>query len=172
MRNRFVWISSCLALLFALSVPARAADMPAQAAAQNPAEMKFVTIPGLPTCAHGSVQNGDPTKGAFILYAKVAAKCSIPWHWHTANEHLMIVTGSAHVAMKGGKALTLHAGGFAMLPSRHVHEFRSETPSSFYLYSDGAFDIHYVDAQEKELSPADALKALKETPATEMKPVS
>lgn len=172
MRNRFVLIGSGLGLLLATFALAQPTDKPAQATLQNAAEMKFITIPGLPTCAHGSVQKGDPTKGAFILYAKVAAKCSIPWHWHTANEHLMIVTGSAHVGMKEGKPLTLQPGGFAMLPSRHVHEFRAERACSFYLYSDGAFDIHYVDGQGKELPPADALKAVKETAATEMKPVS
>lgn len=172
MRNRFVVISSSVVLLFTAFAFAQPADQPVRAGGQNAAEMKFVTVPGLPTCAHGSVQKGDPTKEAFILYAKVAAKCSVPWHWHTANEHLMIVNGSAHVGMKEGKPLTLQPGGFVMLPSRHVHEFRCERACSFYVYSDGAFDIHYVDGQGKELPPAEALKPLKETPATEMKPVS
>jgi len=38
-----------------------------------------------------------------------------------------------------------------------------------YIYSDVAFDIHYVDAQGNESSPADALKAVKEKAATEMR---
>lgn len=33
----------------------------------------------------------------------------------------------------------------------------------FYVYSDVAFDTHYVDAQDKEISAADALKQVKET---------
>jgi len=115
------------------------------------------------------VQSGDPAKGPSIILAKVAAGCSIPWHWHTPNEHLMIVSGAARLEMKDGKPLTLQAGGFAMMPSRHVHQFRCDRPCVLYIYSDVALDIHYVDGKGKEISPAEALKAVKETAATEMK---
>jgi quercetin dioxygenase-like cupin family protein len=138
-------------------------------AGQNVAEMKFVTVPGLPTCASNSVQSGDPTKGPSIILAKVATGCVIPWHWHTPNEHLMIVSGVTRLEMKDGKPLTLRTGGFAKLPSRHVHQFRCERNCLFYIYTDAAFDIQYVDAEGKEISPTEALKAAKETVATEMK---
>jgi len=136
----------------------------AQPMGQNVAEMKFGPVPGVPTCAEGAVQSGDPMKGTFIILVKVPAKCSIPWHWHTANESLMIVSGTAHVDVKDGKSLTLESGGFAMMPAHHVHQFRCSS-CKFYLSSDGAFDIHYVDAKGSELSPDDALKALKEKAA-------
>jgi hypothetical protein len=56
------------------------------------------------------------------------------------------------------------------MPSHHIHQFRcSSGPCDLYISSDAAFDIHYVDAQGKEISPDEALKAVKETPATEMK---
>jgi len=132
-------------------------------------EMKFVTVPGLPTCSPGSVQSGDPTKGPSIILAKVAAGCSIPWHWHTANENLMLVSGIAHLEMKEGKPLTLRPGGFALMPSRHVHQFRCDGPCLLYIYSDAPLDIHYVDRQGTEISPAKALKAVKEKTVTEMK---
>lgn len=164
-------IVSVLALMVAWSPSAGAAD-PASGSGRNTAEMKFVTFPGLPTCTHGSVQNGDPGKGPSILYAKTTGKCVIPWHWHTPNEHLMIVTGSPYVEMKDGKPLTLHAGAFVMMPSHHVHQLRCNASCSFYVYSDGAFDLHYVDGKGTEIAPADALKAAHETVATEMKPVS
>jgi quercetin dioxygenase-like cupin family protein len=142
--------------------PAPAAAMPA---AQNVAEMKFVAFPGMPTCASGSVQNGDPTKGPSILLAKMAAGCVFPWHWHTPNEHLMMVSGTGRMEMKDGKPVTLRPGGFAMMPSRHVHQFGCSAACSLYVYSDGAFDMHYVDAQGQEISPEAALMAVKETPA-------
>lgn len=160
---------STLALLLILTASAQGQHAAGQQAGRNTSEMKLVTIPGLPTCATGSVQNGDPTKGPSIIFAKVAAGCSIPWHWHTPNEHLMIVSGVARVEMKDGKPLMLRAGGFALMPSRHVHQFRCAGPCSLYIYSDAAFDIQYVDGQGKEISPAEALKAVKETAATEMK---
>jgi hypothetical protein len=55
------------------------------------------------------------------------------------------------------------------MPSRHVHQFRCDQACTLYIYSDVAFDIHYVGGQGKEISPAEALKAVKETAATEMK---
>lgn len=141
----------------------------AHAAGQNMAEMKFGMVPGIPTCSTGSVQNGDPGKGASILLAKATTGCSIPWHWHTPNEHLMMVSGVARLEMKDGKPLTLRAGGFAMMPGRHVHQFRCTSSCVFYIYSDAAFDMHYVDGQGKEMAPGDALKAVKESLPKETK---
>lgn len=134
-----------------------------QRTVRNMSDMKFVPVPGLPTCAAGSVQSGDPTNGPSIILGKLTGGCIIPWHWHTPNEHLMLVSGVARVEAKDGRPFTLRAGGFALMPSRHVHQFRCTTPCALYVYSDSAFDIHYVDAQGKELSPDDALKAVKET---------
>jgi quercetin dioxygenase-like cupin family protein len=171
MSNRLQVWSTMLAASSILLVPAVARGQQAggQPTARNMSEMKFSTVPGLPTCAPGSVQSGDPSKGPSVIIAKQAAGCSIPWHWHTPNEHLMIVTGTARVEAKDGKPFTLRAGGFAMMPSRHVHQFRCTSACVLYVYSDAAFDIHYVDAQGKEISPDDALKAVKETAAKGMK---
>jgi quercetin dioxygenase-like cupin family protein len=168
-RGRSVSLGLAVSLAFALPGVARGQAEAGQPFGRSTAEMKFVTIPPLPICAHGSVLSGDPTKGPSILYAKVAAGCTIPWHWHTANENLMMVSGAAEVSMKDAKSITLKPGGFAMMPSHHVHQFRCAAACGFYLYTEAAFDIHYVDAGGKEIAPADALKPLKETPATEMK---
>jgi hypothetical protein len=56
-----------------------------------------------------------------------------------------------------------------MLPSRHVHQFRCQQTCSIYIYSDVAFDIHYVTPEGTEISPDEALKAVKEKAATGMK---
>ena len=133
------------------------------AAGQNLREMKFALVPGIPACSTASVQNGNPAKGPSILLAKAETGCTVPWHWHTPNEHLMIVAGVARLEMKDAKPLTLRAGGYALMPSKHVHEFRCTSACVFYVYSDGAFDTHYVDGQGKEISLDDALKAVKQT---------
>ena len=147
-----------LSLILSISTTVGAQEMTSKSG-QNVTEMTFGNVPGLPTCTVGSVQNGDPTKGPSIVFAKMGAGCVIPWHWHTASEHLMMVSGVARIEMKDGKPLTLEAGGYARMPSRHVHEFRCEQACALYVYSDAAFDIHYVDAQGKEISAEDALKS-------------
>jgi quercetin dioxygenase-like cupin family protein len=128
---------------------------------QNIKEMKFVPFPGLPACTVGSVQNGDPSKGPSIILAKIEAGCTIPWHWHTPNENLMLVQGVAHIEMKDGKPFTMEAGGFASMPSQHVHQFHCERACTLYIHSDTAFDIHYVNSSGKEISPEEALKPMK-----------
>jgi hypothetical protein len=35
-----------------------------------------------------------------------------------------------------------------------------------YVFSDTAFDMHYVDGEGKDISPAEALKKVHETAAT------
>ena len=157
---------SCLFVLLALlSIPTAIQAQEMASKSQNVTEMTFTNIPGLPTCTVGSVQNGDPTKGSSIVFAKAEAGCVIPWHWHTPNEHLMMVSGVARIEMKDGKPFTLKPGGFALMPSRHVHQFRCEQACSLYIYSDAAFDIHFVDAQGNQISVEDALKStLKKNP--------
>jgi quercetin dioxygenase-like cupin family protein len=132
-------------------------------AGKNVAEMQFVPIPGMPTCASGSVTSGDPGKGPSFIMARMAAGCVFPWHWHTPNEHLMIVTGTATAEMKDAKPVKLEAGAFALMPSNHVHRFSCSTACSLYVYSDAAFDMHYVDAAGKEIAPDIALRAVGET---------
>ena len=121
------------------------------------AENKFAPLAGMPTCVTMAVESGDPSKGASMIIFKGSAGCLIPWHWHTPTEQVMIVSGSAKVEMKGGNASTLGAGGYAMMPSKHVHQFTCTSACMAFVSSDAAFDIHYVDASGKELPPETAL---------------
>src|SRR5436190_59679 len=76
-------------------------------------ENKFESLPGLPSCTTAAVQSGDPSKGPSIILAKGKAGCIIPWHWHTPNEHVMVVSGSAKIEMKdGSKSAVLLSGGY------------------------------------------------------------
>ena len=142
---------------------ARSQGITAHAAGLNLGEMKFASVPGIPACSTASVQNGNPAKGPSILLAKAETGCTVPWHWHTPNEHLMLVSGVATLEMKDAKPLTLRAGGYALMPSKHVHQFRCTSACLFYVHSDGAFDTHYVDDMGKEVALEDALKAVKQT---------
>jgi quercetin dioxygenase-like cupin family protein len=126
---------------------------------RNVPEMTFAPVPGLPACATGAVQTGNPEAGPSIVLSKIAAGCVIPWHWHTPNEHLMLVSGAATIETRHGKPVTLAAGGFALMPSKHVHQFRCQETCLLYVYSDAAFDMHYVNAQNTEITPDAAFAA-------------
>jgi quercetin dioxygenase-like cupin family protein len=131
------------------------------------ATAKYVAFPGVPTCMTGSVQNGDPSKGASVILTKAASGCRIPWHWHTPNEQVMMVSGSAKGEMKDGSPVMLHAGDYLSLPGKSVHRFTCIRACSLFLSSDGVFDMHYVDESGKEITPEEAIKTAAEakTPA-------
>jgi quercetin dioxygenase-like cupin family protein len=170
MRNpmRFCLAIAALAMLGgAAFVRGQAADE--HAVGRNVSEIQFSAFPGMPGCSPGSVQSGDPAKGPSIILAKANTGCTVPWHWHTPNEHLMVVNGTARVEMKSEKPITLRAGGYAMLPAKHAHQFVCTSSCLFYVHSDGPFDIHYVNSQGNEISPDEALKSTKGAAATKKK---
>jgi len=96
-------------------------------------------------------------KGAAVLLLKVKSGCVVPWHWHTANENLMMVSGSAKAEMSAG-ANTLVAGDYLYLAGREVHQFTCISSCLVFDVIDEAFDIHYVDAQGQEIPVEQALK--------------
>jgi len=152
----------CLSLILIGALAAAAAAQ--MSPGMNTAQMKFIQFPGLPTCASGAVTNGDPSKGASIILLKISGGCTVPWHWHTPNEHLMLVSGAGTGEMKAGGKIMLRPGGYALMAASQAHRFTCTSACLMYLYSDGAFDLHYVDAAGKEITPDAALKAVKETP--------
>jgi quercetin dioxygenase-like cupin family protein len=155
---------SFLLLLVLIGVsfqPARSEDKMVYAAR---ATSKFVNLPGLPKCGTMSVQNGDPSKGPSVILTKTAAGCTVPWHWHTASEQLMVVSGSGKVEMKEGSPVSMHTADYVFLPGKSVHQFTCIAACTFFIVPDGAFDIHYVDKEGKEISPDEALKSKAKAP--------
>jgi len=159
--RRFAALGS-LCLLIALPTAASAQSSAGAPMGRNLADMTFTPIPGLPTCATGAVQTGDPAKGSTIIVSRISAGCVFPWHWHTPNEHLMLASGVARLEMKDAAPLTLRAGGFALMPSKHVHQFTCEQTCLLYVYADAAFDMHYVNGAGTEIPATDALTMVKE----------
>ena len=155
MRKQIVW---CLLLYFGLAtfLCAQDADTMSYAAA---ATSKFANMAVLPSCMTISVQRGDPSKGPSVILMKFKPGCVVPWHWHTASEQLIVVSGTGKAEMKDGKPVTLHPGDFMYLPAKHIHQFTAVSAVTMFDLPSGAFDIHYVDASGAEIPPEQALKA-------------
>jgi quercetin dioxygenase-like cupin family protein len=156
-------------LMLMLLTLALAAPLPAQNPEQMPyaaaATSKFMSLPVLPACSTFAAQRGDPNKGPAVLLLKVASGCVIPWHWHTASESLMMVSGKARVEMKPTGAHTLTAGDYLYLAGKEVHQFTCSSSCLLFDVPDGAFDIHYVNGEGKEIAPEEALKPMAKAPA-------
>lgn len=123
----------------------------------SPSTSKFVNLPGLPTCMTVSVLRGDPTKGPSTLLLKFTPGCRVPWHWHTANESLVLVNGTGEAQMKNGQSMAMKAGDYLYLPAKGIHRFTAKSVAYLYDMPEGAFDIHYVDAEGAEIPPEKAL---------------
>jgi len=127
----------------------------------NSGELKFGGAPYLPACLTMAPEHGDPSKGAFTLLLKFTSGCSVPMHWHTSAEELMLVSGSGKVLMQDGKSSTIDRGGFVYIPAKHPHAFTCATTCTAFLSGDAAFDIHYVDKSGNEIPAEQALSAAK-----------
>jgi quercetin dioxygenase-like cupin family protein len=88
--------------------------------------------------------------------------CIIPWHWHSPNENLLVISGTFENEHRGEKPFIMHSGDYAYLPSHHPHRgtCRGPEPCTGYLYSDATSDVHWIDEQNGEISITDALKAV------------
>src|SRR6266581_8878368 len=143
-----------VAVLFAYLLISHAEEM---GILRKLSENKFAPMAGLPSCITMAEESGAPSKGSSVIVLKGTSGCSITWHWHTPTEHVMIVSGAAKVEMKGGSSAILGPGGYAMMPGKHVHQFTCTSACTAFVSSDTAFDIHYVDADGKEIPPDAAL---------------
>ncbi len=152
-----------LIVLVALAAAARSVPTHAAAAEPmivlSPESLKFTTVPDLPPCATAAILRGDPRSGPAWVLLKLASGCRVPWHWHTANETMLVVSGRGTLAMKDGPPLRFAPGAYASLPSRHPHQASCVRTCLFFNGADAAFDIHYVDASGEEISSEKALRS-------------
>jgi quercetin dioxygenase-like cupin family protein len=124
------------------------------------ASSKFMNLPMLPSCMTLSAQHGDPMKGAAILLIKFTSGCVVPWHWHTWDENLMMVSGKGKAEMKSGGSHPMAMGDYIYLAGKGVHQFTCISSCVLFDVIGGTFDIHYVDADGKEIPPDQALKPM------------
>ncbi len=130
---------------------------------RSPGALKFAAIPNMPPCASAAILRGNPRTGPAWVLLKLDSGCRVPWHWHTANETLVVISGQGTLATKDGPTLRFAPGAYAELPSNHAHQASCARACLLFNGADGAFDIHYVDASGAEIPLAEALRASKKT---------
>ena len=139
------------------SVPTHAEDTE-KMITLNPQTLKFTPIPDMPACASAAILRGDPRSGPAWVLLKLASGCRVPWHWHKANETLVVISGRGTLAMKDGPPLQFVPGAYASLPAHHVHRATCSNACLLFNGADAAFDIHYVDASGEEISLEKAMR--------------
>ena len=129
-------------MALALSLAGEAGDAPA--AAPNAVTIRVVAKDFSFTLSRRSVPKGAPV--TFLVRNAGAVV------------HDFVIAGRRTRPLRPGQTATLTAGGYAMMPSKHAHQFACTKACTAFVSSDGAFDIHYLDANGKEIPPEAALK--------------
>jgi quercetin dioxygenase-like cupin family protein len=101
-------------------------------------------------CLQFELETGDLKTGPSTGIMKAAPGCVVPPHYHTAVEQLMIVRGEVSTGMEGRPAVDLGPGGFAMMPSGHVHWFTCSAKQEclMFVMFDRAYDIVWVKSNK------------------------
>jgi hypothetical protein len=64
-------------------------------------------------CLASAIETGDPGTGRSTVILKASAGCVVPWHFHTAEEQLIIISGAVLAEMTDHRPTRLGPGGFA-----------------------------------------------------------
>lgn len=98
------------------------ATEPALAITANDAQLKWGPCPPfLPKGCGIAVLHGDPAKDNVDVFFKVPAKSTIPLHWHSSPERMVLVAGQLHVTYDGQKKAVLKPGTYAYGPAKKTH---------------------------------------------------
>jgi quercetin dioxygenase-like cupin family protein len=97
-------------------------------------------------CLMYALEAGDPETGASTHILKASPQCVIPWHYHTAEEQLVVIDGTVSAEMDGMAATLLGPGGFAMMPSKKKHKFScgAEKECLMIVSFDRRYDIVWL----------------------------
>jgi uncharacterized RmlC-like cupin family protein len=78
--------------------------------------------PFLPKACGIAVLHGDPATDNLDVFLRVPAKSSLPLHWHTSPERMVLVAGELHVTYDGQKTTVLKPGTYAYGPAKRPHK--------------------------------------------------
>ena len=130
------------------------APVPEQALTQtaNDAQLKWGPCPPfLPKGCGIAVLHGDLAKDNVDVFFKVPAKSTIPLHWHTSPERMVLVAGELHVTYDGQKKAVLKPGTYAYGPAKKPHNgyCASKVPCVLFIAFESPLDAVPVESTKK-----------------------
>jgi quercetin dioxygenase-like cupin family protein len=103
--------------------------------------------PFMPEGCNIAVVQGDPAQNDSNVLFKVNGNSSIPNHWHTSHERMVLLTGKMTVTYKGEKTQTMKIGDFAYGPAKKPHsaECISKDPCILYIGFGAPLDAFAIE---------------------------
>ena len=107
--------------------------------------------PFLPAGCAIAVLHGDPAKDNLDVFFKVPAKSTIPLHWHTSAERMVLVAGELHVTYDGQEKAVLKPGTYAYGPAKRTHDgyCASKAPCVLFIAFESPLDAVPVEGKTK-----------------------
>jgi quercetin dioxygenase-like cupin family protein len=141
MKTSFI-AAGVLLLLTAYGIPAQNRDTGVTRPISNASFVQDSDV----KCLQYAVETGNPDTGPSTHILEFPKGCLFPWHYHTAEEQMMVVQGKISVQMGDGAAVPLGPAGFAMMPSKEPHQFWcvSQEECQVFVHFDRAYDIFWV----------------------------
>lgn len=104
--------------------------------------------PFLPKGCQIAVLHGDPSKDNADVFFKVPGGATIPPHWHTSAERMVLVSGKLNVTYEGQKVAALKPGTYAYGPAKLPHKAvcASKEPCVLFIAFEAPVDAVPVDS--------------------------
>lgn len=125
-----------------LASTASAQEPPVSWTAGEPSLKWAPCPPFLPKGCEIAVLRGNPARPNVDIFFKVPAKASIPRHWHTSAERMVLVAGELHVTYDGHNTAVLKQGSYAYGPAKlpHKAECKDAGPCILFIAFEAPLD--------------------------------
>jgi quercetin dioxygenase-like cupin family protein len=102
----------------------------------------------MPAGCRLAVLHGDPAKPNADVFLKLSPAETIPDHWHTSAERMVLTAGELHVSYKGQATVVLERGMYAYGPARLPHRATcvGSAPCILFIAFESAVDAVPTDA--------------------------
>ena len=145
-----------LSAMFSVIVTSAVAVEPAAEKAltrtASDAQLEWGACPAfLPAGCGIAVLHGDPAKDNADVFFKIPGKSTLPLHWHSSAERIILVGGELQLAYDGQDGVTLKPGTYAYGPAKLAHSGTcvSAEPCILFIAFETAVDAVPVESTGK-----------------------
>ena len=112
-------------------------------------DLKWNDNPALPGAKVAVIEGPLNEAKPFILRIKLPANYKIPPHYHTAIEHVTVISGEFTMGMGEnfgqGKATTLKAGDVGIMQPKTAHYASTTKPTEVQVHGVGPWTLTFVN---------------------------
>ncbi len=149
--SRLDWTKGLLVAVITASAFAQAQEQALTRTAQDP-KLQWGPCPAFMPAGCGlAVLNGDPAKPNADVFLRLQANTTIPEHWHTSAERMILVSGELAVRYQKQAEVVLRPGMYAYGPAKlpHTASCRGSAPCVLFIAFESAVDAVPISAVAK-----------------------